>query len=63
MRSFVMPTFHVTFLESDIQRMGAKCREHEETGNTFITLVLYSAKNGKFGKHRRTSEENMELNI
>ena len=63
MKSFVMPTFHVTCLVSESHRMGATCREHEETGNTFITLVLKSEKNGKFGKHRRTSEENMELNI
>jgi len=43
--------------------MGATCREHGETGNTFFTLVLKSEKNGKFGKHGRTPEENMKLNI
>jgi hypothetical protein len=62
MRSYVMPTLHVKFLESESCRIGAKRREHEETGNTFNTLVLKSEKNGKFGKHRCISE-NMKLNI
>jgi hypothetical protein len=62
MRSSVMPKLHVKFLESDSHRIGAKYREHEETGNTFSTLVLKSEKNGIFGKHRSTSEENMKLN-
>jgi hypothetical protein len=32
MRSFVMPAIRATFLESEGQRIGAKCRTHEETG-------------------------------
>jgi len=58
-----MPKPHITFLQSETQSMDAKCREHEETRNKFSTLVLKSEKNGKFGNHRRTSEENMKLNI
>jgi hypothetical protein len=36
MRSFVMPALHATFLESEGQRIGAKCRTHEETGEKNI---------------------------
>jgi hypothetical protein len=43
--------------------MGAKCSKHEETGNTFNTLVLKYEKYENYGKHRRTSKGNMKLNI
>jgi hypothetical protein len=35
-------------------------KKHEKT---FNTLVLKSENYGKFGKYRRTSEDNMTLNI
>jgi hypothetical protein len=63
MRNFVMPKRHVTFLESETHRMGAKCRENEETGNTFNILALKYDKYEKFGKYRHTSEDNMKLSI
>ena len=63
MRSFVMPKFHVTFLESESHRMGAKCREHEETGHTYNALALKYEKYEKFGKSGHISEDNIKLNI
>jgi len=38
--------------------MGAKYTQHEEAGNTVNTLALKYEKYEKFGKHRRTFEEN-----
>jgi hypothetical protein len=49
MRSYVMLTFHVKFLVLESHRMGATCREHEEIGNTVITLVLKSEKMESLG--------------